>query len=244
MVNYQFIRLFRKLTRNSGLLLRKFDASTHEDARLYKLLLHHEIEYVFDIGANVGQYATSLIDQGFKKIIISFEPMEKEYEILNKMASKYENWQVYERCALGSKETEIEINISKNSVSSSLLPILRSHLESEPDSIYIGSEKIKIYRMDDVLNRLNINPNKLFIKIDVQGFEHEVLEGGKQTIKNCRGVQIEVSMLPLYEGTKYFFEDYLAYFKNLGFELYSLHPAFTDKKTGRVLQCDLIFFKV
>ena len=238
-----FVRIFRKITRSFGLLIRKYDASTNEDARLLKLLEDQKVDYVIDIGANIGQYAMALIDQGFQKNIISFEPLGKEYETLLKESKGHSNWMVYEKCALGGKESEMTINISKNSYSSSLLPMLDSHKNSAPESTYISTEKIKVYRLDDVISKLNIPTQNLFIKMDVQGFEHEVLEGAQETLKTCKGVQIEVSFVPLYEGTKYYFEDYLTYFKERGFELYAIHPVFTDKKTGRVLQCDLTYFR-
>jgi FkbM family methyltransferase len=238
-----FVRLFRKLTRSFGIMIRKFDASTNEDARLLKLLEYHGIDYVLDIGANTGQYAAGLIDQGYNKNIISFEPLDKEYNILLKESKGYPNWSIYEKCALGGSETEMTINISQNSYSSSLLPMLDAHTKSEPGSTYVRTEKIKVYRLDDVIKKLNIPTKNLFIKMDVQGFEHEVLEGAQETLKYCKGVQIETSLVPLYEGTKYYFDDYLIYFKERGFELNAIHPVFTDKQTGRVLQCDLTYFR-
>ncbi|HVD98321.1 MAG TPA: FkbM family methyltransferase [Cytophagaceae bacterium] len=242
-MSFNFVRIFRKVTRGFGLLIRKYDASTNEDARLLKLLEHYKIDYVLDIGANVGQYAMALIDQGFKKNIISFEPLENEYKQLLKESKNHPNWTIYEKCALGGTESEMTINISKNSYSSSLLPMLDSHKKSAPDSAYVRTEKIKVYRLDDVIKKLNIPTQNLFMKLDVQGFEHEVLEGAQETLKTCKGVQIEVSLVPLYEGTKYYFDDYLTYFKEKGFELIAIHPVFTDKNTGQVLQCDLTYFR-
>jgi FkbM family methyltransferase len=238
-----FANIFRRFTRKSGILLRPYNASTHEDARTFKLLQHHKVTHVLDIGANSGDYAIALLDQGFDKNIISFEPLSHEHNILLNKSKKYSNWTIYEKCALGSEHTVTTINISQNSFSSSLLPMLDQHRTSAPESAYIGSEEVQVYRLDDVVSKLQIPTQNLFVKMDVQGYEYEILQGATETFKTCKGIQIEVSATPLYQNTKYLFEDYLRLFKEGGFELYSIHPVFTDKKTGQVLQYDLTYFR-
>jgi hypothetical protein len=87
-----------------------------------------------------------------------------------------------------------------------------------------------------------VGGRNLFLKIDVQGFEPQVLEGAARLLDRTQGVQLELSLAPLYEGQTLFLPlvDWLA---KKGFELWALIPGFIDNKTGRMLQVDGIFFR-
>ena len=81
---------------------------------------------------------------------------------------------------------------------------------------------------------------KLFLKIDTQGYEWQVLIGGNKTIQSAIGVMLEVSLVELYSGQK-LWREILEYMHNLGFELWSISPEFIDPNSGQVLQIDTIF---
>jgi hypothetical protein len=81
-----------------------------------------------------------------------------------------------------------------------------------------------------------------FIKIDVQGFESEVLKGAQHTLARAAGVHVELSFVPLYEGQS-LFQDLWHHLSSLGFEPWAFFPAFTDNTTGRMLQIDGVFFR-
>ena len=71
-----FERITKNIFQKFGILIRKYNAATSEELRRLKLLQHHHVDLVFDIGANKGQYAKGIIDAGYKGKIISFEPLE------------------------------------------------------------------------------------------------------------------------------------------------------------------------
>jgi hypothetical protein len=87
-------------------------------------------------------------------------------------------------------------------------------------------------------------PNGLtFLKIDVQGFEKQVLAGAKSTIDDhCVGMQLELSFMPLYEGSM-LIREALDLVYSLGFTLTGLLPCFMDARNGRMLQADGVFFR-
>ena len=93
----------------------------------------------FRLGANSGQFALNLRRIGYKGQIISFEPITSAYNELKKF-KKVKNWEVF-NFALGDIEEETEINISQNSLSSSIMNMEKEHLISEPKSKYIRREK-------------------------------------------------------------------------------------------------------
>jgi hypothetical protein len=83
----------------------------------------------------------------------------------------------------------------------------------------------------------------IFLKIDVQGFEQEVLKGAQSIIKKAKGIEMEISIVPLYENQNWLLPQVLDFMAQNGFELTSIIPAFTNNETGVVLQCNGIFFR-
>lgn len=238
-----FERITKKIFQNFGILIRKYNAATSEELRRIKLFEHYGIDLVFDIGANKGQYALGIMDAGYKHKIVSFEPLSKVHEVLLKESKKFSNWTIAPRCAIGSRKEEIEINISANSVSSTLLHMLDTHLEGAPESKIIGKEKVNVFPLDEIGEQYRAAARNIFLKIDVQGFEQEVLKGATAFIEKAKGIEMEISLIALYEGQNWLLPEVLEFMKQKGFQLRSIIPAFTDHKTGNVLQCNGIFFK-
>lgn len=100
-----------------------------------------------------------------------------------------------------------------------------------------------IHRLDSVAADV-LRPNDIaFLKIDVQGFEKQVIAGGDSTVHDrCVGMQLELSFQPLYEGGM-LIREALDLVDSLGFTLSGLQPGFTDPRNGRMLQADGIFFR-
>jgi len=236
-------RIVKKIFQNFGILIRKYNPATSEELRRIKLLEYYNIDLVFDIGANKGQYATGIIDAGYKNKIVSFEPLSSVYDGIEKESKKYLNWTVAPKCAIGAKKEEIEINISANSVSSTLLNMLDAHINGAPESKIIGKEKVQVYPLDEIGANYATSAKNIFIKIDVQGFEQEVLKGAESIIGKAKGIEIEISLVPLYENQNWLLPQILEYMTKKGFTLTSIVPAFTDHETGKVLQCNGIFFR-
>jgi len=209
--------------------------------RRRKLFRHYGINKVLDVGANTGQYAQLIRKLGFNGKIISFEPLKSSFNELEKKASKDNNWTAL-NYGLGSKEEERILNISKNSYSSSILEITSKHVENAPLSSYFKKEIIKISTIDNLYEDLVSKDDIILLKIDVQGFEKEVLEGTKQSLSKIKGLQVEMSITELYKGEMLFME-MINFLKSNGFELKSLENGFYNDKTGQLLQVDGIFFR-
>ena len=134
LVNY-FLKIF-------NLKLIKIVDQFNNSYRLVLALKEKKIDYVFDVGANQGQFAKELRFYGFKENIISFEPVLDIHKKLLINSSKDTNWEVYDPIALGNKNSTNTINISKNSVSSSILEISSQHIENAPDSKIVNKQTI------------------------------------------------------------------------------------------------------
>jgi len=233
--------IVRKFFHTAGLDVRNYGISNY--GRTKKLLDYHQINLVLDVGANKGQYYNFLRTLGYSGKIISFEPLSEAHSYLEKVSKKDPLWEIAPRLAIGNEEGEISINIAGNSESSSLLPMLERHKNSAPQSAYIGSEIVKITRLDSIISSYLENDAKVFLKVDVQGYEQKVLEGAKDILPQVKGIQLEVSILPLYDG-ELLFRDMLSYMDHLGYSMTYINPTFFDVNTGQMLQADVIFLKV
>jgi FkbM family methyltransferase len=111
-------------------------------------------------------------------------------------------WNVYPRCALGDHDGEVEINIAGNSESSSILPMLESHLSAAPESAYEGKEIVPIKTLDAVAGQYLKDAQAPFLKIDTQGFDWLVLDGARDTLPQIKGILVELSLVPLYGGDR------------------------------------------
>lgn len=220
-----------------GVDIRKVSTVYNPDFRRTKWLEHIGVNVVLDIGANTGQFGKSLRRHGYHEKIISFEPLSNAYELLKKCESK--NWTTL-NYALGERDEQLEIHVSENVASSSLLTMTARHEDVAPESKVIGTEVIKVHKLDTIVDSLNIKLNRTFVKIDTQGFEYSVLRGGEEALRKINFIQLEIALQELYKGEKLFSEmiDYLA---NLGYVLVSIDGGLTDKISGEMLQVDVCF---
>ncbi len=77
-------KLFRKL----GFEVKRYNLNTSQLALMGRLLEYHQIELIFDVGANCGQYASFLRDSGYQGKIVSFEPLSTAYSQLLTLSKK------------------------------------------------------------------------------------------------------------------------------------------------------------
>ena len=109
-----------------------------------RLLREHHIELVLDVGANAGQYATRLRDDGYRGQLISFEPTSDAFALLQDAAADDPQWQT-RQLALGDKpDRAAAINLSANSYSSSFLPIERVHVDAAGDAAFVGQQEVEL----------------------------------------------------------------------------------------------------
>lgn len=228
-------------------LLNKFNAQilrypSVDISRRINLFNYLKINVLLDVGANVGNYSLEMIAIGYQGRIVSFEPLRNAFLKLEHNSNSNENWKVY-NIALGDFDGYSTINISKNSDSSSMLAMLPKHLETAPQSEYISKEGIEVKRLDTIYNEICSKGDNVFLKIDTQGFEKKVLDGAMNSLKLIKAVQIEMSIIPLYEGSL-IYKDIIALLESFDFRLVSIENGFFNSKTGELLQFDGIFIKV
>lgn len=202
-------------------------------------LSYYGINKLLDVGANIGQYAGLMRRIGYQGKIVSFEPLSSAFAGLQTNSQHDDNWQC-ENFALGNKEEKATIHISGNSYSSSLLDILPTHIAYDADSEYVSDETIHVRRLDDVFQNYCEPEDVVMLKIDTQGFEKNVLEGAKKSLKKITLLQLEISIEPLYDK-EILFVEMVNFLQQIGFELFTLENGIRNPENGKLLQVDGIF---
>lgn len=232
----------KRLINLAGFDLHRLTPSSNPAFQLLKALNRFEIDLVMDVGANAGQFALRLRSVGYKGNLVSFEPLSAAHTVLSEAAGRDPKWHVPPRCALGDYDGEIGINVAGNSVSSSVLPMMETHISAAKGAAYVGTEKVPLRRLDSMAPVYLTNARRSFLKIDTQGFEWQVLDGASRSLPMIHGILCELSLVPLYVGQRLWM-DIIDRLKTEGFTLWSIQKGFTDPHDGRTLQVDAIFFR-
>ena len=189
--------LTKKITKGLGYEIQGGVRAYAAERTMTEMFRQEQVNLILDVGANCGQFAEGLWASGYAGRLISFEPLAVPHAKMRAKAGAYPNWTIADRTAVGSEVGTVNIHVSENSVSSSILPMLPSHLAAAPQSGYTTTETVPVSRLDDLCS---FTPaDRVGLKIDVQGFERQVIDGAPRVLKACRALVIEMCLVPLYE---------------------------------------------
>lgn len=97
--------------------------------------------------------------------------------------------------------------------------------------------------LDSVIDSYCSVQNNVYLKIDTQGFEHKVIKGAEKSLDRICMIQLEMSLIPLYDG-QVLFDDLHSLLTGKGYRLVSLEHGFADKESGHLLQVDGIYHRM
>ena len=229
----------RQALRRKGYVFMRRTNPYHYLGRRLMLMRSYGIDLVLDVGANTGQYAKLLRKLGYQGEIVSFEPMRAPFLELLRNCENDAAWSCRDY-ALGDVEGVERIHVSGNSVSSSILPMLAEHERHAPASHVIAQEEIAVRRLDALPDWLGWSGRSIWLKIDVQGYEEQVLAGAAAHQDKIKAIQVELSLRPLY-SQQLTMLPMLKRLDELGFDPVAFEPGFADMTTGEYLQVDGIF---
>ncbi len=224
-----------KVLRYFGLAINKYP-SIPDTIRRRKLFFEKmSFDLVIDVGANMGQYVEYLRSQlNYKNQIFSFEPSSSAFRVLKEKASYDSNWKTY-NFALGETVTKQEINIAENSNGSSFLDLLPAQSNSACQTKFICKEMVGVFTLDSIADSLNQLKGKIFLKIGTQAFIRPILLGARASLQFIHTIQIDMSIIPSYEGEPVF-EEAHSLLNELGFSLIDIECGLANPSTGRLLQ--------
>jgi len=235
------MKIHHKIASLLGLeVYRKKNSHQKYSHHLTKVLERYDIDTVIDVGANVGQFSLDLRDCGYEKKIISFEPIKCCYEILKKITKNDQDW-ICVNAGLGEKIESKEINVYDNSTFSSIYDnnqysetIFANSLKSH------SKELIKIVTLESWLlaNSDYIN-NRMFLKIDTQGYDLNVLIGAKSFLESFVGVSTELSFTPIYAESPSHLT-VLDYLERKNFATTGIFTVARDPNSFRLIESDCV----
>jgi FkbM family methyltransferase len=202
-----------------------------------------QIDCVIDVGANRGQYGDFLRRIGYKGRIDSFEPVATSFKLLEERCKSDPTWHAH-NLALGAKDEAHEINVMNRDEFSSLLPLNSyGNAQFQKEAAVTRTETVKVARLDSVINMVTegLNNPRIYLKLDTQGYDLEVMNGASGCLPLLMGLQSEIALRPIYQGMP----DYLTAltkFNNLGFSITSICPVSRDENL-RVIEFDCLMVR-
>jgi FkbM family methyltransferase len=194
-------------------------------------------DFVADVGANRGQFSLLCRQLAPRAAISAFEPLKEAADIYRALFSADGRVRLHV-CALAPERGEMTMHLSARDDSSSLLPISSAQTENFPGTESVGVRRVPVGPLTDFLAREELGSRNL-LKIDVQGFELEVLKSAGALLPRFDWVYVECSFVPLYEGQA-LADEVIAFLAGRGF---GLRGRFNQAygKNGGLLQADLLF---
>lgn len=201
------------------------------------VLKNLDLDFILDVGANRGQFA--LISRKIfpDAIIHSFEPLSKPAEIFKQVFQQDQLITLHE-CALGREKTVREIHVTRDDDSSSLLAVNRVQSELFPGSVEVGKSSVLVMTLKEAINIQEIS-SKAFLKIDVQGYEMEVLLGCEEALEKIAYIYVECSFVELYSGQPLAYE-VISWLLNKNFSLCGVYNLCYTQR-GIAVQGDFLF---
>lgn len=215
----------------------KFSLTSH---RMLSSLTRQGISprVVIDVGANVGQFAVACTKLCAGAAVHSFEPVPDSVKKLRRNVAKLGNVSVYP-IALGGKSGEVIFHVNSHSHSSSILPLGEAHRNAFPWAQETHTIKVPICTLDVAMESIPLD-GPVLLKLDVQGYEPQVLEGATQTLKRVDYVLLETSFRPMYVGERTFME-IVRTMEDSGFAFLRPIMWLDDPRSGEILQADALF---
>lgn len=219
-------------SRDRYALLHGVAASLEHTAALKSL---PPISTIIDIGANKGQFILEAIKWHPEARIIVFEPLSSERIVMERVLSGVRNLSI-EPIALGSENRNSSFYVAGAADSSSLLKQTPLQSQAFPGTANVATESVVIKRLDSVLHAPMI-ASPVLCKVDVQGYELNVLKGFGDLIRAVDYLIIELSNAPFYDGASNSAE-VIAFLAAEDFQILGIYNVYT--KDGVGLQADFL----
>jgi FkbM family methyltransferase len=192
----------------------RYPAGTTLGSHLEDLFRLLAIDCVIDVGANRGQYGTFLRSLGYAGRIVSVEPVA---EVTRDFPNAGDPAWTVENVALGAQRDRRTIDVARDPLMTSLLPPSAFTLERQPGRVEpVATAEVDVLTLADFCDA-HVRPGeRVFVKLDTQGYEGEILRGGGHALGSIAGFHVELAVQRLYDGQP----DYLtllAAFRDHGF---------------------------
>lgn len=213
------------------------EINRHQDAIIENLkasVIKDTPYLVLDVGAHDGWFVKRIMSGEMSKHkVISFEPNPSMLPVLRELQLHHTNLDIVPK-AIGHQAAELELLVYEQ------VDGLSSLMEFTKDYHYLGSwfdserkkaVKVQVISLDEYERESELlrEASHVCLKIDVQGYEWNVLQGSQQLLQSGRvkAILIELTTVEKYVGAKGYLE-ILVYLQGMGFELLDLNPFYRE----------------
>jgi len=209
-------------------------------ARNRKWLECFRFRTLLDVGAGTGQFTIAWLSLFPRSRVYAFEPLADCFRVLERKLGA-RNGSTAFNVALGNRSGESEFWRSSFKEASSPLQMTNRHAKAFPWSARTEELRVRMVRLDDLGDELAFE-EPVLMKVDVQGYELEVLKGAARTLGKVMGIIVETSFVELYEGQP-LFEDLYRWLRERGYRYRGAWDQLRDPATGEIVQQDGIFLR-
>lgn len=226
------------LALRAGFAVSKAPAPCWIESHLKDLVRLLDVTVAIDVGANVGDYAHRLRRLSrFGGRIVSFEPEPQALQQARRRMEGDADWTGVQ-LALGREAGRQVLNVHSRSLFSSFLP-MNEYGVGEYGGTIERLEDVEVARLDDVAAQYLSPDDRVLLKVDTQGYDVEVIDGGRKTIAdNVVALQVEVPVRNIYEGAPTLVE-MVDLVDDLGFDVTWISP-FSRRPDLRLVECDFV----
>jgi FkbM family methyltransferase len=208
---------------------------------LKRLLARLDVDCVLDVGANLGQYAVELRMIGFKGLVISFEPTPSLHAKIANWSKSHRNWKTMD-VALGKEPGTMTLNLMAVSTLNSFhQPSIAETDRFAPVNKVVDRLEVRVETLNDLLPKLQdqYGFKRPFLKMDTQGHDIDVFDGGGEVHDRIVGLQSEISVKCIYENTPHW-TDAIAHYERAGFDLAGLYKVNPGEAELVELDCFMV----
>jgi FkbM family methyltransferase len=227
----------RRLARRLGYEVRQFTPLRSFAAARRALFERRAIDVVIDVGANAGQYGDLLRREGYTGRLVSLEPLAEPFAALRRRAQDDGAWTALQ-VAASDTDGDVVLHVTEDTRSASLLR-RNQRFGATPGWAPRGQERATARRLAGLVDELLRPGERPYLKIDVQGYERQVIDGAGEALARFEGLELELSVLSLYEGQTSLSE-MLPLLAERGFRPLSLEPILLDDD-GLLVELDGVF---
>ena len=210
---------------------------------LEKIFKNYEIQLVFDIGSNIGQFSKKILNLNYKNKIILIEPVNKTFLAL-KNNFKNKNNLEFLNIGIGTETSNLKMYKSVRGENkgdmNSLLKINNVGTKLVKNAVITSEEEVKIIDVNEFLK--NYNLENILFKIDIEGYDFKVLKHiKKEYLQQITCILCEIQNVKLWEGQENNFKEELEFFENNNFKLFGIDPFQVNPSTGQLITIDALF---
>lgn len=239
------ILVYFKLSKIIKLILTKFGYKILKnpydfDFALEKILKIYDIQMIFDIGSNIGQFSKKILNLNYKNKIVLVEPVSDTFLLLKNNFKKNDNLE-FLNIGIGTKTSNAKIYKSlRGGDMNSLLKINEVGTNLVSNATVTSEEEVKIIDVNEFLK--NYDLEKTLLKIDIEGYDFKVLKHiQKEYLQQITFILCEIQNVDMFEGQENNFKEEIEFFENNDFKLFGIDPFFINPSTGQLIAIDALF---